>query len=229
MDRSRIDAEHMVARYLAGQLSATDEASFEGYAANHPEIFREVESTLRLKEGLAMLRDRGELQTLLLQRNWRAPFAAAAAAVLLLATIGIWAWWHGPTRPLIMAGSAAEFTGHPDRPLPIAATYGLIRSRGQRSSVEITLPAPRAAIQIRVLPAEFAEHGEYRASLERVLGTGGKAMVAEIGGLIAADDRFVTLYLDSSRLTAGDYEIALARAGVKLSATDADRFSLRVK
>jgi hypothetical protein len=229
MDRSRIDAEHMVARYLAGQLSVADEASFEGYAANHPEIFREVESTLRLKEGLAMLRDRGELQILLLQRRWRAPVAAAAAVVLLLVTVGIWAWRHGPTRPPVLAGSAAEFAGDSHRPLRIAATYGLIRSRGEGSAVEITLPVERAAIQIRVLPSEFAEHGGYRASLESVGATGGTALVAQIDGLAAADDRFVTLYLDSARLTAGDYELTLVRADEHLPAAEADRFSLRVK
>src|ERR1700722_4712654 len=55
MDTPRIDAEHMVARYLAGQLSAADEVSFDRYAADHPEILRDIESTLRLKEGLAVL------------------------------------------------------------------------------------------------------------------------------------------------------------------------------
>jgi hypothetical protein len=229
MDRSQIDAEHMVARYLAGQLSAADEVSFEGYAAQHPEIFRNVESTLRLKEGLAMLRDRGELQVLLRQRDWRAPFAAAAAAVLLLITLGIWAWWHVPSRALILAGSPAEFVGDPKRPLPIAGTYGLIQTRGQGSGVEIMVPVKRSAIQIRVLPSVFAEHGRYHASLERVQGSGGKAVVGEIGGLVAAEDRFVTLYLDSSRLTPGDYEITLARADAESPATDADRFRLRAK
>ena len=58
MDRLQIDAEHVIARYLAGQLSAAEENGFEEYAAGHPEIFREIESTLRMKEGLAVLRDR---------------------------------------------------------------------------------------------------------------------------------------------------------------------------
>ena len=48
MDRLQIDAEHVIARYLAGQLSRAEEDGFEDYAASHPEIFREVESTLRM-------------------------------------------------------------------------------------------------------------------------------------------------------------------------------------
>jgi hypothetical protein len=227
MDRSRIDAEHMVARYLAGQLSAADEVFFDGYAAAHPEIFREVESTLRLKEGLAVLRDRGELPALLRQRDWRTP-VAAAAAVLLLVTLGIWAWWHVPGRPLILAGSPAEFVAESEPALTVAGTYGLIRSRGQEAAVEITLPLRRAAIQIRVLPAEFAEHGRYRASLERVVG-GGKAVVGEIRRMVMAEDRFVTLYLDSSQLTPGDYELSLMRADSQSPAAEADRFALRIK
>lgn len=228
MDRSHIDAEHMVARYLAGQLSAADEVFFEGYAANHPEVFRDVESTLQLKEGLAVLRDRGELQALLRQRDWRVPFAAAAAAVLLLVTLGLWAWWHVPSRTLILAGSPAEFVGDPARPLPIAGTYQLIRSRGQDSAAEMTLPVKRAAMQVQILPSVFAEHGRYRASLERVDGRG-KVFVGETGGLVVAEDRFVSLYLDSSLLAPGDYEISLARADSVSPAPEADRFTLRMK
>jgi hypothetical protein len=230
MDRSRIDAEHMVARYLAGQLSAADELFFEGYAANHPEIFREVESTLRLKEGLAVLHDRGELKALLRQGNRRAQFAAAAAAVLLLVTLGIWAWRHGPTRPLILASSAAEFATDPVRRLPIGDTVTLIRSRGQDAAVDLSLPTKRSAIRIRVLPSVFVERCQYRARLERVEPERGPAVVGEIDGLMAGEDRFVILYLDSSRLTPGEYAITLAGAGAGSEArAEADRFTVRMK
>jgi hypothetical protein len=228
MDRSRIDAEHMVARYLAGQLSAADELFFEGYAADHPEIFREVESTLRLKEGLAVLHDRGELKTLLRQGNRRAQFAAAAAAVLVLVTLGIWAWWHGPTRPLILAGSPAEFATDPARRLPIGDTFTLIRSRGQDAAIDLSLPTKRSAIRIRVLPSVFVERGQYRARLERVEPERGAAVVGEIGGLMVGEDRFVTLYLDSAQLAPGEYAITLAGAGSEARA-EADRFTVRMK
>jgi hypothetical protein len=150
--------------------------------------------------------------------------------VLVLVTLGIWAWWHVPSRPLILAASPAEFVGEGKQTLPIAGTYALVRSRGQDAAVEITLPVEGAAArQIRVLPSVFADHAGYRASLEHVEGSGGKTVIGEIGGLVAADDRFVTLYLDSSRLAAGEYEITLVGVDAESPATNADRFTLRMK
>jgi hypothetical protein len=228
MDRLQIDAEHVIARYLAGQLSAADENGFEEYAGSHPEIFREVESTLRMKEGLAVLRDRGELQALLRPRDWRPSFAAAAAAVLVVLALGVWTWRHAaaPIAP-VLAGLPG-FVGRDSGALPVFATYTLIRSRGEASDFEIQVPAQRAAIQIRILPSVFVMGGRYRATLQRLEADGEKTLVRDIGDLDAAPDRFVTLYLDSAQLTRGSYQISLAESDSG-AGSESDRFTLRAE
>jgi len=73
MDRTQIDAEQVVARYLAGRLPATESDAFERYVSEHPEICNELEQTLKFREGLARLRERGELDALLQEprpRRW---------------------------------------------------------------------------------------------------------------------------------------------------------------
>ncbi len=56
MDRKQIEDEHIVARYLADQLSPAEAEAFEAYYTQHPSMVREIEYALRLKEGLATLR-----------------------------------------------------------------------------------------------------------------------------------------------------------------------------
>ena len=89
MDRHTIDQQHIIARYLAGQLSTAESAAFEAHYTSHPEVVREIERTLRLKEGLAVLRDRGELDALLQQRNYWRPAMGLAAGIAVL-VIGVW-------------------------------------------------------------------------------------------------------------------------------------------
>ena len=228
MDRLQIDAEHVIARYLAGQLSAAEENGFEEYAASHPEIFREVESTLRMKEGLAVLRDRGELQALLRVRDWRPSFAAAAAAVLVVLALGVWTWRHAVAPITPVMASLPGFVGRDSGSLPVVATYILVRSRGESPAAEIRAPAQRAAIQIRILPSVFVVGGRYRATLQRIEAGGEKTLVRDIGGLEAAADRFVTLYLDSAQLTKGRYEIALAESDSTTS-SESDRFTIHAE
>jgi hypothetical protein len=228
MDRLQIDAEHVIARYLAGQLSSDEENGFEDYAANHPEIFREVESTLRMKEGLAVLRDRGELQALLRERDWRPSLAAAAAAVLVVLGLSVWTWRHAAAPIAPMLAGMPGYVGRDNGSLPVFATYTLIRSRGESSDVEIQVPAQRAAIQMRILPSVFVMGGRYRATLQRIEAGGERTLVRDIGDLEAAGDRFVTLYLDSAQLTQGRYEISLAQVDSAPS-SESDRFTIRAE
>ncbi len=50
MDRKQIDDEHIVARYLADQLTPAEAEAFEAYYTQHPRMVREIEYALRLKE-----------------------------------------------------------------------------------------------------------------------------------------------------------------------------------
>src|SRR5262249_42689001 len=111
MERQRIDDEHIVARYLAGQLDARDAAAFEAHYANDPETVREIERVLRLKEGLAILKERGELDDLVSRRSvasyWQPALGLVAGLAVLM--IGVWLWvGHGAMSPIV--ATLAELT-----------------------------------------------------------------------------------------------------------------------
>src|SRR5512138_3501948 len=97
MDRKQIEAEHIVARYLADQLSPAQAEEFEAYYTQHPSMVREIEHALRLKEGLATLRDRGQLDALLKARRWRWALPLSIAAAVAGAALGTWTWFGSPS------------------------------------------------------------------------------------------------------------------------------------
>lgn len=64
MGCNRIEADHVVERYLAGQLSPSGVHDFEEHYVKQTGAVRLIEQVLRLKEGLAALRESGELDQL---------------------------------------------------------------------------------------------------------------------------------------------------------------------
>ena len=227
MDRASIESGLVVERYLAGQLSAAEESEFDKYASDCPEIYREVENVLRLKEGLAQLQERGKLSALLRKRNW-GPRWAAVAAVMLVA-LAVWSLYNTRVHDSILARSSADLVGRGANSLPVAGSYALVRSRGSDSIVNINLPATRAAIELHWLPSTYAKETLYRATLELANSTGELTVVANISGLGADSDRYVRLYLDSGKFTPGSYVILLSEVEAGQSGPEPDRFELELK
>jgi hypothetical protein len=64
MDVKHIDDHHLIERYLAEDLSASECEAFEAYYREHPEIVREMEAVARFKAGLNDLHRVGELDRL---------------------------------------------------------------------------------------------------------------------------------------------------------------------
>jgi hypothetical protein len=53
MDRKYIDSEHIVERYLAGELTVREARDFERYCLEHPDLLNELPIPVRLKARLA--------------------------------------------------------------------------------------------------------------------------------------------------------------------------------
>src|SRR6476659_833752 len=120
MDRHTIDQQHIIARYLAGQLTDAESAAFEAHYTEHPEVVRDIEHTLRLKEGLAVLRDRGELDGLLYRRNYWRPAMGLAAGIAVL-VVGVWLW-IGQTTVAPIVATVAMLVDPQGKPLHVAST-----------------------------------------------------------------------------------------------------------
>lgn len=225
MDRQTIDREHIVARYLAGQLDAAESAAFEAHYAENPDTVRDMERMLRLKEGLAVLRDRGELNALLHRRDYWRPLAALAAALGALA-VGVWLW-SGHTGVSPIAGTIAALHDDSGRPLHVATTQVLVRMRGAASEVRIPLPAERGAIELRMIPS--ARTGNFHVRLERLTDGNTATPIAETRATASSDDGFVTAYLDSAQVTRGRYLVELVPGRNAPPGAPTDRFVVELR
>src|SRR5215475_1753333 len=177
MSSTPIDTHQVFASYLAGRLTASEADAFEQYVSEHPEVCKDLEQHLKLKEGLARLRERGELTALLGPREARRWFPYAAAAAVLLTILGSMLWLQRrDTAPgaLFLSPSAVASIHH--RPSPIAGSYVLARTRGT-TSVTVTavrLPAATDTVELRILPSDVAPGLRYSACLKSLDGHGGK-------------------------------------------------------
>jgi hypothetical protein len=226
MDRHTIDHQHIIARYLAGQLDAVASAEFEAHYAKHPEIVRDIEHTLQLKEGLAVLEESGELDALLQRRTYWRPAMGLAAGIAVL-VVGVWLW-IGQTTVAPIVTTIAALTDTQGTPLHVASTHMLVRTRGPATVVQIPLPPERSAIELQMIPSSRPESGRYRVMLGHIDATNAVAPVAETHATANSADGFVTAYLDSAQLSRGRYAIELAPEGTA-PGTPSDRFVVEVR
>jgi hypothetical protein len=226
MDREYIANHHVIARYLADQLSDAERDAFEAYWLAHPEINEEIEAAARFKEGLQSLKESGQLDVLLTQpATPRATFWRQAAIVLVAVTATLVGAVYFVSRPATLGVSIAEVSGSFRSVLPVAGEYELLRLRSDATvDQEIELPSEPGAIRLRILPDdESASH--YRATISAVR-TDGPKVIASVSDLAPDDRRYVTLFLNSERVPAGIYDIAIAPEG-QSSEDNATVFRLR--
>lgn len=209
MNRQTIDDQHMVARYLADQLSDADREAFEGYCREHPEVYREIEAAARLKVGLGKLAESARLEPLLAAPDAK-PFLfryAAGGAGVLAAGAALVASFVMMQAPM-MGASVAEVSGRFRTELPVAASYEFLRMRESTEfDQRITLPKTPSVIELRVLPdAEDAK--SYRAALS-LDSSGGLKVAATANGLAAAEDHYVSMFVRSEKLKPGIYSLVV--------------------
>jgi hypothetical protein len=208
-------------------LSETESAQLEARVAAEPGLYKKVEETLRLQEGLAVLAQRGDLGPLLRERpRQKRPGIVAAAALLALAVIGLSLWWARREPPAgALALSVAELQGA--SALTIEGPYVLARTRGDASVLEIARPNVRSAIELKLVPSVSGDGGRYRLTVEPASAEGRHALVGTLDAVALGPDGYVTVFLDSATLAAGRYDVALKP--IKTARADeGDRFEFRV-
>ena len=213
-------------RYLAGQLTPAEQDAFERALAERPELREQTEEVLKLREGLARLRERGELDALLraTARPWVAYAAAAAVAIITL--VGLAWFYSSATPPKLLALSPAQFVSGGHAPAPVAGSYVLARTRGSLPATELRRGG---LIEIRALPSVLSSSVSYRARLTANDGTAGGRLLGQVDAGRAAGDGYITFYLDSAQLAPGDYEVSLTPTDAAGPDSKADRFPIRVR
>ena len=221
MDRQYVDDHHVVARFLSGQLSADESREFEKYMLAHPEIVHDLESTARLKVGLHVLKETGELDGLLKPKAFfhSARYALAASAAVL--ALGALFYFRGgaPHSPKLFASvnSLVDPGGHL---LPRARTYAVLRTRGADYDALVELPVTPQGVELRVLPENAAHPARYRVSLARIADDDSLTTIDSVAALIPNETGFVSVYFDSSKLALGRYQLTI-RGDVGTDAPDA--------
>jgi hypothetical protein len=224
---SSVDDQQLFARYVAGELSEAEAVAVEERVALQPEVYREFDNILRLKEGLAVLKERGELDRLVGPRNRARAWVFGAAAAAALIGIAVWIWRTAPSSsPAMLALSPSALMESGSTPLAVGVRYVFAATRGPSSSVEIAIPPTRAAIEIKLVPLGVDDRGHYRAVITRVDVDGRKPKLSEIDGVPFGSDGYVTIYIDSARLEPGIYELSLEDENA-VARQAADRFEFQ--
>jgi hypothetical protein len=229
---SHIHASDFANRYLAGTLSEAERAAYEPEVIENDDTLRELEATARLKVGLARLRESGELDELLRPTGWSrygtALAAAAAVAVVAVAVMLVRFGGESAARPLL-AASMASIVDQRGSVLPVGGTIAVFRKRVASYDATIRATPNPQAIELRVLPETTIAAGQYRVSLARLNDQGAATPVASIERLRPAADGFVSVFVDSSRLAAGDYQLEVSGEGADASTVAAGTFRLHVQ
>ncbi len=186
--------------YVRGRLADDERRTFEDRLARDPELVREFEQTLRLREGLERLREQGyfartaprAVRRLL---TWVPALAAAAIAALAIIL------WVQPRlgspsllRTSLESGGAA-----------VSARFTFVSMRGN-SSYDLDRPSG-GLIEFRVSPAGHPAGARYRLRLERLGQGGATEPVGTLTDLAPDTDGYVHGYVAASRLTAGRYSL----------------------
>ncbi len=217
-------------RYLADQLDDAERGVFETYMLQNPEVVRELEATARLKAGLRLLRDSGELDELVRPvRRMNQPFIMALAASVAVLVVGImWLRWYSTPEPSLLVASISQLTDRSGNELRVGATRAMLRTRNEGYDAIIQLPGVQQAIEFRVLPQVTDPSIRYRVSLLRLEDDGSVASVATLKDLAPAADGFITMFADSAALAPGRYQLAVSRDDRKDAAPITETFLVKI-
>jgi hypothetical protein len=198
-------------RYVAGLMDEAEELAFEESMLENPTLAAEVDARQRMKAGLQLLEQRGQLAALLSQPASPSRFLryAAAAAVLLVLGGALVYWKGGAPSHTYMAGSLQGLAGSKASSGASVATYLLASTRSRPEETLITAPAGGGLVRIQVVPDSGVERA-YTAALAQVSSEGQETVLADripVHG--TAGGSLVDVYLDPVALQPGDYRLRL--------------------
>ncbi len=228
MDRKYIDDNHIVARYLADQLTDEERGEFEACLLEQPELVRDVEAAARFKAGLATMQDKGLLEAAIrsrppVHRRWLT--LAAAFAVAILAGGLFWLMRPVQLGP-VLATTAGQLAGNERAPLAIVARYVVLRTRSTYDA-RIAMPSTPSAVELRVFPEALAPGAPHRIvlSIEEGEEPGTLRAVADIDDAIADDEGYVAVFLRADLLAPGRYVLQISAQDARVAPST---FSIRM-
>lgn len=207
--------------YIAGRMTDADRQEFENQLIDDPSLARELETSLRLREGLEILRDRHKLPPQTARRRRSAMLAigasTAAASVLLMVYLGL---RHARPSSPVMAASLAVMHEHTIAPLLVSERYAFAKIRGAGELPVLDLPA-NGALELRALTSVTDASQTFLVSLERMQGQR-TVRIGAVAHLTPDAEGFVAVYVDASNLEPADYWLNVES---EVDKTTAERFA----
>lgn len=191
--------------YVVGRMSEEERRGFEDRLGRDPELVRELEQSLRLREGLRQLKAQGYFSRpparttvgarvlALRARDWLPALAAAAVTAVALF---LWVQQPGVQARGILRASAGSSS---------AVQFNFMTMRSE-SVPDLRLPS-QGAIELRVKPAAHASVSSFRVTLSRVGAAGTVTPIGALGGLRPDADDFIHSYAESTGLAPGRYRL----------------------
>jgi len=201
-----------------------EEQQFEISMLEHPEIAVHVRLTQQIRAGLQRLDERGDLESLSVERPWKKSWRvlASAAAVLIAVGIGLVLYlWQSESVHSVIAGSPAG-VGYAKSRTGTIASYTLAHTRGPRDVLLIRIIGS-GPIEIRIVPDRVDSSGRYRVTLQRRAGDRLIPM-GSAAGLLADPTGLIPIYVAPTDLVAGQYTLILKGQG-----TAAEKYRLRIE
>jgi hypothetical protein len=191
--------------YIAGRMSDSDREVFEAALLKDPHLVRDLEESLRLREGLAVLREQGVLGELRHPRRRAFSIGVAAAAVAVV-VVGVGRYHSKRSAPIVAASVAALGTVS-NRPPVVVKRYSFATVREASSTLVLGLPS-NGALELRALTPVTEARRTFRVSLEEIRNQ--KASRIGFAEQLAADaEGFVVIYADASQIKPGDYALVV--------------------
>ncbi|MDE2135917.1 MAG: hypothetical protein KGJ68_00650 [Gammaproteobacteria bacterium] len=190
--------------YLVGRLSERERLVFQDRVARDPTLARELEHSLRLREGLRQLQGQGYFaapDAPRLVRSVRLARWLPLAAAAIVAAVCVGAWWELKDADSLLSASPDRIAAGHGSP---AAQWTFISTRGAQVP-RLELPTG-GRIELRIAP-ETSATGAQRITLLRIRGTTVQTLGAVEGTVMP--DHYLHAYADAARLSPGDYRLRI--------------------
>jgi hypothetical protein len=196
--------------YVGGRLADEERRTFEERLARDPELVREFEQTLRLREGLEQLKEQGHFASPAPRSARRRLTWVPALAAAALAAVAIILWVQPRAERGVLLATPGSGTAAGGAPL-VSAHFTFVPMRGG-PSYDLDRPAG-GLIEFRASPEDHSAATRYRMTLERVGQGGTSETLGTLTGLVPGADGYLHAYGAASRLTAGRYRLRIEPAG----------------
>jgi hypothetical protein len=191
--------------FIVGRMSDAERQVFEDRLMRDPALARELEQSLRMREGLQQLQTQGYFGKPASRgrsfRIWVPMLLAAGCAGLAL-----FLWLSQATTHSSVLTASLESRTADVRPL-VAAHFTFLSMRGG-STPDLALPST-GLIEIRAAPGMRETSLRYRVSLVRQEEEGVAVPIADLAGIALSTDGYVHCYADASRLVPGSYVLRI--------------------